>query len=570
MAASRSGVGQAGGPSGESILISKTMLLLRSGKFGRYAGASTRGQNSLGPEFKLMALRSVTLGPLLVNAADSTSNDAESVPDSDPSLAAQGELTAGPQGDVSWSQTISQRFSLDLSPDLVAWWDDEVWRHLGPGEYCHPATPKVLLGDAPDPVWPPLMPPNFLPLVGNGAGDWLCLRILDPDVAEATGRTTDVCHWYHGGGDWLPWGNTLAEALLFDWALPRLPQSERRHADPAEASSVQNEEGIDAIEQHDHPWVMWAKSHLPSVGKSDEVADDVSVLAELGQLSGRDLAERLIERGICEIPARCQLLLDGLHHELVEKLTPAIANKLDLTWNELMRWCFDLGTLPREVASRIQAELGLPESATQVCQQDWETVQQHASVISAQARDLSWGHDILGYCLQRAGRTDEAASAFAKAIRCSVFTDQSVRLRTHWATSSDGVSKVSARFLDKDAAVDASSTAAIPDQLGCVPAAIEQPVLIKLLCSRSAAGPDSMRQEYAETLIARSRDFQTTAPATEARLLYSAGWDLGAEPLRCFGDLLDQYISACREAGWVSHQRLAEVHRQGLQTRYRL
>ena len=500
--------------------------------------------------------------------ADSTSCDAESADVSVEDRFGQTDMCQNNDRQSRWSQTIAERFSLPINRDLptngdlIDWWDDELWRNVGPGEFCHPVAPMTLLDDAPDPVWPPLMPPNFLPLVGNGAGDWLCLRLVDPELAKATGRSTDVCHWYHGGGDWLPWGGDLAEALLFDWVLPCLPQSNRRHADPAESSLAKSRNSLESILQRDHPWVRWAKQSLP----------EIEGLCGLGP---HDLAERLMENGRCEIPVRCQLVLDGLHHGLVDRLDPRVANDLGLPWIDLMRWCFDLEMLPDEIAARLEAELGIPQSCTAPGQQDWHAIERHASKITCLAGDLSWGHDILGYCRHRAGDSPAAMHAFDNAIRCSVFTDQSVRLRTHWATSSDGVVKFSARFLREQFDTASSQTMEtrndfVADQLGRVPRGTEISSLVELLGSKPESGADSVRQRYAQMLMEKAKQCQADDPATAARLLYSAGWDLGAEPLKCFGELLDLYINACRDAGWASHQRLAEVHRQGLQARYNL
>ena len=140
-----------------------------------------------------------------------------------------------PAGGSRWSRAIAERYQLRLSAELDDWFDSGACEALGHGEFCEPATPDQLLGPAPECIWPGLMPPDVLPLVGNGLGDWLCGRV------SAQGTIDEILYWYHGGGDYLPYGAGLAEALLFDTLADRLPGRRQLHAVPAEreASSHQ-------------------------------------------------------------------------------------------------------------------------------------------------------------------------------------------------------------------------------------------------------------------------------------------------------------------------------------------
>lgn len=483
----------------------------------------------------------------------------------------------------SWSERLSDRFGISLGPDCSRWFDNEIWQQTGAGEFCHPATPAVLMASMPDPIWPPLMPPNFLPIIGNGAGDWLCIRLLDPDasgeVSEGPPSTngnraggnlpsgnplsgrTDICQWYHGGGDWLPWGNRLAEALLFDWLLPLLPQSRRRHAEPADAAGTQSAEkwevGTEAWREH--PWVRFVFESLPEVRDLDFRSESPS-----------RLGDHLLRHHLCEVPVRCQGMIDALSSDLTLRISPKVANRLGVPWNELMRYCFDLRTLPEELAGRLQSEIGVPVSSCDASQQRWDDVREHAEVLSRTHDDLSWGHDLLAYCRLRDGDSESAGEVFGKAIRCSVFTDQSVRLRTHWATSSGGASKFAAYFLERGDIAAAADGGFEADRLGRVPGSVSHQDLLSMLLGRTGREGRTLRQSYSEMLIDRARDSMATAPATAARLLYAAGWDLGAEPLRGYGQLLDQYIEACAAAGWQGHENLARVHRGCLKARYNL
>ena len=83
-----------------------------------------------------------------------------------------------------------------LSAELARWFDDELWQHEGRSEYREPIPPSDLIETFPEAIWPGLMPPDFLPVLGNMAGDWLCMRI------EPMGEVAEIVQWYHGGGDW--------------------------------------------------------------------------------------------------------------------------------------------------------------------------------------------------------------------------------------------------------------------------------------------------------------------------------------------------------------------------------
>ncbi|TWU17934.1 SMI1/KNR4 family protein [Allorhodopirellula heiligendammensis] len=472
------------------------------------------------------------------------------------------------KGSLPWSKKLAERFGLDFGEELNQWWDEQCTHSPGPGEFRYPVLPQTLLATVPDPIWPPLMPPNFLPLLGNGAGDWLCVRLLDPDIAALTGRSTDICQWYHGGGDWLPWGDQLSEALLFDWLLNSLPQSDCRHAEPASESF---DGGDEQPHDHDvrpatvawreHAWGRWVIDRLPTLANIDWVAAS----------DPRHLATDLLNQQLCEIPVRCQLVIDSLASALSCRLTPKIAHDLGLTWNDWMRWCFDLRSMPSEVSSRLQASLGLSSTDFDPAQQRWDDVVTHAAAVCQKRPDLSWGHDLLGYAQWSRGDMQDAERAFSNAVRCSVFSDQSVRLRTHWATANDGISKFSARFL---AEMSASSHCGdsfepqVQDQLGLLPAVIDRACLLEFLGPSSAEDSSSVRQRYSQMLVDEAS--VASSPATSARLLYAAGWDLGAEPMRRYGELLDRYMAACQAAGWSRHERLASVHRDGLKARYNL
>src|SRR5262245_37578083 len=114
---------------------------------------------------------------------------------------------------MRWSDSVAQRFDIQLPLDLRAWLDDGIWKQAGGAEFCRPRTPEQLVSPEPGSIWAGFMLPDTLPFIGNQYGDWLCLRI------GFSNRVDEVLYWCHGGGDWIPYGRTLAESLIYDAAF---------------------------------------------------------------------------------------------------------------------------------------------------------------------------------------------------------------------------------------------------------------------------------------------------------------------------------------------------------------
>ncbi|MEM8913168.1 MAG: SMI1/KNR4 family protein [Planctomycetota bacterium] len=449
-------------------------------------------------------------------------------------------------GHSPWSSRLADRYGMQLPPDLAAWFDSELWSMAGPGEFASAVTPQILLDEAPGTIWPPLMPPFFLPLLTNDAGDWLCLRLRDAN------GPTDVCHWYHGGGDWIPWGKSLAEAILFDCVLPRLPGADQRHAEPAETMRP----SMCVDEAADHPWWNWATEQ---VGISS---------ALLKEPTGSALAEMMIQRSVSEVAVRCQCVIDALSNPLAAIASPSLAERCHLRWHDLMHWAFDLRQLPSGMARQLADQTSLHLGDLSPSHQDWSAVAKHAREVSQQAPDLAWGHELLAYDHHCAGDHESAAGDFAAALRCSVYTDQSVRLGTHWSTARESdPTKMAAYFLSQDTyqayRLDPRKQL-VGDSIHRIPDAVKDVDLLEVL-----SGPNSRSRamSYFECL---ADSLVEHSPASAAALYLAAGWDQGAEPMQAFAGLLIKLADACEQAGWKAHATLAAVHRRCLQTRYGL
>jgi hypothetical protein len=422
-----------------------------------------------------------------------------------------------------WSDKLAARYRCSLAPSLADWFDRELWQHFGQNEYREPIDPVSLLGQAPEVIWPVLMACDLLPLLSNTAGDWLCVRIDEHNVAA------EIVQWYHGGGDWIPWGNDLAEAILFDALVAALPGGSRRHATPAEDPRPVRA----APCLGDDPLVLWALQRLSPA------------LAELfdSSRSQAEVAEGLLQAGVAEVAVRCQLVLSALTQQTQESLGPLLRRDPDFNRNRLAQWVFDPGRIPTTQRERLEQQLGRSLDDMQ----DWAAAARHARHVTELAPELAWPWDIAGYAAERRGDLDAAKECYRRSAQCSVFTDQSIRLQTHW-TAEQSAKFSAARLL----AVSLEEVAA-SDYL------------------RGLCDPDTERRRFRTTAYWTSRADQLAASGDHAgahRCWMAAAWDVGAGPISVFAELLERIASSAERSGQSSRAELARTHRRCLQDRY--
>ena len=271
---------------------------------------------------------------------------------------------------------------------LREWFDQEWWRHRGLGEYREPIEPELLLDDAPESIWPGLMSCDLLPLISNTAGDWLCARVDQDSVAA------EIVQWYHGGGDWIPWGNDLAEALVFDAMIDRLPGLSRRHAVPAEDPRPAADGDC---ETPDDPILQWAVSRtkLPSEVLNDRSIGDVAV------------ARAMLDAQVAEVAVRCELVQSELIRVTRDMLEPIVSGDDGDRREQGSRWLFDLEQIPAPKQELLERSLGEPLRQLQ----DWDAAERHACRVTELAPDLAWAWEISGYAAERRGELDRAVEA---------------------------------------------------------------------------------------------------------------------------------------------------------------
>ena len=126
-------------------------------------------------------------------------------------------------------------------------------------------------------------------------------------------------------------------------------------------------------------------------------------------------------------------------------------------------------------------------------------------------------------------------------------TDQSVRLRTHWAAGD--ASKFSAARL-----------------LNVAPAIVQNSTYLRMLCE----GDAEQRRRQA-TLHWLAESDQATAHGDVGvahENLVRAGWDLGAEPISTYAEILERIAETALQANREAQAELADTHRACLRSRF--
>lgn len=429
-----------------------------------------------------------------------------------------------------WSPAIAQRYALELSPQWEQWFDELAPEGLCDGEFCEPAHPEILLEATPEVIWPGLMPPDLLPLVSNALGDWLCARIgADNTIAE-------VIYWYHGGGDCLPYGNTIAEALVYDALATRFPGRARSLAVPAPLPPQPPRGPL-----RDRLAIRWSLQHLPPA-----VAD---VFEPDFPIPGT--AEHLLQAGVAEVAIRCDLVLAALDNEVRRRMSPQLAALLDARWEQdVVQWMFDPSSMPPAIAQRLAEHWQLPQEQWQ--QQDWGAAAEHCRQVVGSRSDLAWAYDILGWAAQRKGDRHAAIAHYRCGAATSLFTDQAVRFRSHF--DSERYCKFAlARLAELDALT------------------VLDPAYVQALAVPGAAADREIsgwRERVCRYWRQKAHETAAGAAAERYQYLYRAGWDVGCDSIPCYEHVLADLVDAAAAAGQHARAAIAKAHRDCLRGRY--
>lgn len=423
----------------------------------------------------------------------------------------------------TWSQRVEQRYFLQLPQDVRAWLDQLEWERPGGAEFCRAMTPRQLLDPEPGTIWAGFMMPDTLPIVGNDYGDWLCLRIA------ADGSVSEVIHWSHCGGDWIPYGCNLAEALLYD-AAQQLLHPHRPHVADVELPDEQ----IFAPARWASRWLALGEQaeaiwHMPttSAGASIETILDL-----------------LDQWRVADFAVRRDRVLQHLASPLKKASDSALAQRLGVPWEpDFVRWLFDTQLIPDTQRDRLQQALA---ADGQLFEQDWEGAEREALAVIGRRRDLGWAFDVAGWAAQRRGEWERALQHYLAGINASWFSDETVRFRTHWFE--EGYGKFAASQLAKLAAH-------LTDQQ-------RGDSYLSIYLDND---PTTLRARVHDHWMSRARDAEQRQDFRRAyQFYYRAGWDLGLQPIDGYEEIYNGLRRTAKAANTPALAAVAEMHQRFL------
>lgn len=418
------------------------------------------------------------------------------------------------QGSPSWTRHLEQRYSLRVAEPLADWFDSDTWQQIGNGEFNQAVSPQILLGETPDVIWPGLMLPDTLPVLGNRDGDWLCLRIGADDTVR------EIIHWYHGGGDWIPWGKTLAEAIAFDTIRDALPGRHQGHSVPAEPRRRADSDGA---------FARWAARWLPAEAN-----------AVIRRASHHPVAEVLLEHGVAETALRCEMVLSALDSGLRRALSPEIAAEMGIQWEpRAVSWLFDTSLADEDLRAAFQTKVGERVD----WDQDWTTAAEQSMAVCDQRDDLGWAFDVAGWAAERKGDTAAAIRFYRMGAKALAFADQSIRFRTHWFPQRMG--KFSIWRLHELDAIREAPTKSVDHYLAAI-----RNTDARTLRSQTLA--------YWRSAAERAAESGRWSDAYDAH--YRSGWDLGLDDMGDYRQRLAGLVVAAERAGQKARAAVARAH----------
>jgi hypothetical protein len=425
-----------------------------------------------------------------------------------------------------WSTKIEQRYSLQLPDDIRAWLDEEIWKDAGGAEFHRAQTPEQLIEPVPGSIWAGFMLPDTLPIVSNDYGDWLCLRIA------ADGSVSELVHWSHCGGDWIPCGKNLAEGLLYDAVVRVLYPHRTTFADPAPP------------DQHIFRLAEWAHRSLAAQGRTvprfwphdDDPSPDADRAAILN---------RLVGAGIAEFAVRRDRILGHLDSSFKSRSGTAWAQELGVPWEPaFVSWLFDTARIP--VAARERLASKLVDTAGDPFAQDWRGAEAEAIAVLERRQDLGWAFDIAGWAAERRGDKKLAVQHYFAGLHTSWFSDDALRFRTHWFD--EGYGKFAAARL-----------AALRDEL--TPQQQGDPYLAIFLDNDR----ETLRRRVQQYWISVARAAQQRQAYREAySYYYRAGWDLGMLPITAYDEVFTQLRETALADGSPALAAIAALHHRFL------
>ena len=421
-----------------------------------------------------------------------------------------------------WSVAICDRYQLQLSDELTDWFDGAHCRFQSQSEFSNYTSIPDLLDRNPRHLWPGFMQPDTLPVIGNRFGDWLCMRI-DPQ-----GQVSEIVHWYHGGGDFLPFGSTLAEALLYDQC-----QSVRFDYH-SWGEVVPLVEGRPLILE----WIAkWLTTTVVTLSGIVQDFSDGRMEEGLSKLSDHGWCQAAVARDRIDLALQTPLRVQA---------DPKLALRLGVDWEkEMTRWLFDTNTIPSEYLAKL-TEMLSQENPTWF-QQSWSEAERTAQEVVAIRSDLAWAFDIAGWGAFRRGETNNAIDLWWNGLHASLFSDQSTRLRSHWFDQRFGKFAAAQLYRLREHLSENQRS---------------DPYWKELVSETSEETHRRISRYWTE----RAKEPGLSA-AEQYECWYRAGWDIGCQEVEVFDRVLAGLEEAARHADWGSRAELAATYRTRLHRR---
>lgn len=415
-----------------------------------------------------------------------------------------------------WSKKIEKHYHLQISPELASWFDDGLWKQCGQSEFRYPLHPEQFIDPADGMIWAGFMLPNTLPIVGNQYGDWLCLRVT------AAGKAAEVICWNHGGGDWVPYGRHLSEALFYDACL-------------AGRGLYAVEQAPAAIDITNCPTIHWAWEWM--VRNSPRLGPSMDRLGGARPV----IADRLLAESMAETVIRRDKMLQALDSSLKSHSDPELAKRLGVPWEpEFVSWIFDTDLIPQDARKALEQDL--PQSCHDLFFQDWGAAEQQALGVIRLRQDLGWPFDIAGWAAERRGDIRRAIAMYDQGVRTSLFADEGVRFRTHWYP--EGLGKFAAARLDH-----------LRQHLS--PELRGDPYL-RVFWENDAA---TLRCRLRDYWLHRARQhFRQQQYMQAYHCYFFAGWDSGSSGLDVFAEILEGVVASATASGSSALSSVARTH----------
>jgi hypothetical protein len=412
----------------------------------------------------------------------------------------------------SWSQKLSDTFALQLTPELIDWFDTEKWQTTYPLEFGEPVKPKNLLDPNSSQVWGGLMLPDTLPILGNGFGDDIAVRF------NSDGSVREFICWLHENCEWNPAGQTLSQVILFDAAkglLENPSNEDRRLSAKAILEWAIRWSGLSAEE----------KSYLESIFLSHQTFGLNDLLKPgFPEIAFRkNLAQKNLESGLLALAMECG--------------GESIAKKIGVSWNEFKPWLFAPETIPSQYLDKLTKLFDVTEDSLK--SQDWTSAVNHAENIAQHRSDLGWPFAVIGQDAERRGNMEAAADAYSIGTKALGGTYDFTEL---WRLYEQGPNKYCAQRLKQ------------------IEGALKKPLhkdeyMISALDSNFYAVIDYWRK--------KAKIAEETGKYSEAyNNWYLAGWD--HHLCDYMEEILDGLIRTSEKAGFTPLFKLAVHHRKSL------